>query len=55
VAAGAELTVPDAVADQLQRDAAFKDGPAPVVVEAKVPAPATKAAKKKDQTLTAVD
>jgi len=29
VPAGGELTVPEEVADQLQRDGAFKDGPAP--------------------------
>ncbi len=29
VPAGGELTVPAEVADQLQRDGAFKDGPAP--------------------------
>lgn len=29
VPSGGELTIPDEVADQLQRDGAFKDGPAP--------------------------
>jgi len=29
VPSGGELTVPDTVADQLQRDTAFKDGPTP--------------------------
>ena len=29
VPSGGELTVPDGVADQLQRDGAFKDGPTP--------------------------
>ena len=39
VPAGDELTVTDYVAEQLQRDGAFKDGPAPIEPEVEVDKP----------------